>query len=104
MYLGPTQPSPKQSRERDRKYLDTFHGKKCEVLCCPEPAMGAAHMSIGSYARGMKASDALAAGLCREHHRLADHGTREERVWVWLEVLRTVLRERYERWRDAPAD
>lgn len=88
---------PKQDRTRDSKWLNSFKDVPCEFYGCGLRPTVPAHMSLGSYARGLKASDQHVAALCAEHHRLADHGTKEERQWVWLNVLKTLMSKRY--WR-----
>jgi hypothetical protein len=94
-------PRQREPRQRDRKYLDTFRDMAaCEA--CGKPNDGTiipAHFGMQNFARGYKTHDYLVAGLCFECHEQADHADRETRMWLWLAVLRKLMRDRHERWR-----
>lgn len=79
--------SPKQHRVRDPAYLASFEGKKCECCGIQDGTVVGAHMSLGSLARGLKAGDDLAVGLCVSDHHAADHGPMDDRLHIWKTVL-----------------
>ena len=85
----------REPREQDRAYLHSFRGTACESCGAIDETVVGAHFSFSNFARGMKAHDYLTAGLCRECHFLADHGTLEARWKIWANVLKKLMHDRY---------
>ena len=89
-------PRQREPRARDRKYLDSFRDTACEACGANDGTVVPAHMTIGWGRRSEKPHDYLVAGLCFACHGIADGGNWTERARLWLEVLRTLMRKRYE--------
>ncbi len=89
----------KPRRTSARNYLSSFKGRPCEANCGREASTCVpAHLNMDC--RGK--DDALTASLCHECHAVADGRTSaplDERRKVWMRVLTTLMRARYENWR-----
>ncbi len=91
----------KQPRARSRKYLDSFRDRACEACGHTDGTTIPAHCSIGLLGGiGIKAPDWAVAALCGPCHFIADEGPILERLKLWVKVLQTLMRARYEIFRE----
>lgn len=87
-------------RTRDKKWLTHIaRDKPCEACGCNDGTTVPAHCNIGLLGgMGLKAPDWAVAGLCFDCHARADNGPIVERLRLWVKVLQTLMRQRYEDW------
>ena len=81
VYSAPTMKAqPKQTVERDKKYLDYIRSLPCTVCKCPAPSHAHHHPLEGHSSVGLKTSDFRTVPLCFRCH---DRVHRSGRVSFW---------------------
>ena len=93
----------KQKRIRDEKYRRHIAQQPC--LICENPDTQAAHISIGSFARGLKAGDDMCIPLCPAHHAMMD---KNQQKFIYahadcfgvdvVSIVKDVCKDSYREW------